>query len=371
MLISLLDGQGKDQGPLALRAGERLTCSPLLNRSDEWALTLPLKHEALEVFAEDGAGLLVVDPQTSFVWSGTVERITKQGTDVLIEGTGDLTILADRDAHPRPDIADQSPAGWFTNPIEHTGSLIAAVAAFINYQAGATAVSARSCVTVSTDPDPAQAEPTITLAPIMEGSALDLIGLVAGPAGAAVTVTASGDGDLACSVRHSRIVTKHEFDEDLGLVAQSKFETRRATATHITGLGGTGTTPVVADSGATGRRRRERVSVGSASDQADLQSQLDNELMTLGPANSGTVEIGTGDDLVFGLHYELGDWIHVVVAGTKRLMRVTGAVIVISGGEDSKVTIQTGSPTPPNSVRDRVGLQGIRKRIQAVEVRSR
>lgn len=93
--------------------------------------------------------------------------------------------------------------------------------------------------------------------------------------------------------------------------------------------------------------------------------------MTLGPANSGTVEIGTGDDLVFGLHYELGDWIHVVVAGTKRLMRVTGAVIVISGGEDSKVTIQTGSPTPPNSVRDRAGLQDIRKRIQAVEVRSR
>jgi hypothetical protein len=312
------------------------------NAVGSWKVTLPVGYALAEELRKPGAGIIVTAAGQTLI-SGPVMSImtNRSQADPVgtyeISGVDDSIVLSERLAYPTPTTADVT-AQTVAYDVR-TGPAETVIKAYVNANIGPFAPAARRI-------DELTIQTTAGLGVSVDGSARfetlqDLLTGFADLAGLGFTIEQVGDVlqfQVYEPIDRSGYV---RLDLDNGRLTRSDYaySTPKLTRAIVGGQGEGELRDFIERTSADsleaealwGRRIEQFVDYRSATDVAELEQSGDKELVTKGKTFI-SVDVMPSDDqtMLFGIDWNLGDRVTVVVGSTELVAVVEKVALLIS-----------------------------------------
>lgn len=307
-----------------------------------WSITLPTDAPMAEALVQPGAGIIVTTEQGTLLSGPTTAVVTEQSTTdpegtYAISGVTDLVVLSERLAYPTPATADVT-AQTTANDIR-TGNAETVIKGYVNANAGPSAPVARRVTGLTI-------ETNANRGGIVNGTArfdnlLELIKGLADVGEISFNVEQVGSG-LQFQVTEATDRSNYiRFDVYNHKLTRSEYAYSSPLATRaIVGGAGEGTTRTFLERTSAesldaedvwGRRIESFVDSSNTLTEAGLQAAADEMLVKDGKTQV-TASITPSDDqtMLFGVDWNLGDLVTVVIGSLELVAVVTEVGILIS-----------------------------------------
>lgn len=312
------------------------------NEVGSWTVKLPVGHPLAEELRKPGAGLIVSTEQGVLLSGPTIAVKTDQSTDDLvgtytIQGADDSIVLSERLAYPTPTTANV--AAQTSAYDVRTGNAETVMKAYVNANIGPSAPVARRIPELTI-------EASSNLGPTVSGSARfetlqELLKSFADLSQLGFTIEQNGNElefQVYAPTDRSAFV---RLDLDNGRLKRSEYSYNQPKTTRVivagqgeeelrTFIERTSTQSLEAET-AWGRRIEQFKDQRGSGDLTELQQAGDEVLVNDGKTIV-SVSISPSDDqtMLFGVDWNLGDKVTVVVGETELQAVVTEVGILIS-----------------------------------------
>lgn len=310
------------------------------NAVGTWKVVLPVGHAMAEELKKPGAGIIVSTDQGVIFSGWTAAVITNQSLEnpagiYEISGFDDSSLLVERLAYPTPATADVTAQTTATD--DRTGAAETVMKAYVDANIGASAPAARRVAGLTV-------EASAGLGATVTGSARfqslqELLSGLADVSGLGYTIEQSGTGLQFQVYQPTDRSSYVRLDLDNGRLTRSDYTFAAPKLTRsIVGGDGTGSSRAFVErtstdslAAETAWGRRIEVFNNSNGTGTALQQAGDEALATDGKTQV-TVNISPSDDqtMLFGIDWNLGDKVSVVVGDTQLSSIVTEVGLLIS-----------------------------------------
>lgn len=312
------------------------------NAVGSWSIKLPVGHPIAEELVKPGAGLIVSTTQGTLISGPTVAVTTNQSTDdpdgtYDIMGSDDTIILTERLAYPTPATSDVTAQ---TNAYDvRTGAAETVLKGYVAANIGPTAPTVRRVTGLTVEMD-------LTRGNTVTGSARftnlqELLKGIADVGEVSFTIEQVGTGlvfQVSEPVDRSAYVRLDLYN---GRLKSSDYAFSQPITTRVI-VGGDGddatrtflertSTDSLAAETLWGRRIETFVDSRNTTNTTELQAAADEVLVVDGKTQV-SVTISPSDDqtMLFGVDWNLGDKVTVVVGSTELVAVVTEVGLLIS-----------------------------------------
>lgn len=325
------------------------------NDIGSWRCQLPVGHRLAEMLRLPGSGLVITTDQGVLLSGPTMSVVTTQATDNVegtyeITGVDDSVLLKERLAYPTPATADVT-AQTVAYDVR-TGTAEDVMKAYVSANIGADAPASRRVAHLTVEASEGRGS-TITGSARFE-TLQDLLAGLAAVSDLGFTIEQNGDNlefqvyepvDRSANVRldlYNGRLTKSEYS----------YSQPKATRTIVGGSGEAearvfleATTDESQSAEKTwGRRIETFKDAQSTSDPTEL-AQSGKEALASDGKTVVSVSISPSDDqtMLFGVDWNLGDKVSVVV-GTAELISVVTEVGLVIGPDGVRIGATVGEP---------------------------
>lgn len=325
------------------------------NAVGSWKVSLPVGYALAEELRKPGAGIIVTAAGQTLISGPVMSIMTNRSQDdpvgtYEISGVDDSIVLSERLAYPTPTTADVT-AQTVAYDVR-TGPAETVIKAYVNANIGPSAPAARRI-------DELTIQTSAGLGVSVDGSARfetlqDLLTGFADLAGLGFTIEQVGDVlqfQVYEPVDRSGYV---RLDLDNGRLTRSDYaySTPKLTRAIVGGQGEGELRDFIERTSADsleaealwGRRIEQFVDYRSATDVAELEQSGDKELVTNGKTFV-SVDVLPSDDqtMLFGVDWNLGDRVTVVVGSTE-LVAVVEKVALLISEDGVRIGATVGEP---------------------------
>lgn len=318
-----------------------------------WVLEVPFDGHAVDLLTRtNGVGIELRDAVGRIMFAGPARTIRRQrtaDTDTLtVTGWDDMAALHARVVHPAPLAAVQALGTYSTAYDTRTGPASTVLRGFVDINAGPSARAPRPWPGLTLAADPAEG-PTITVSGRFQ-NLLEHVASVAAPNGMSVLIR-QADGGLVCTVRASRDRTNVELSPRAGTL---QGWTMMVAAPDMTAgfAGGQGElvdrlfATKAWDAPPGWPLRIERfVDYRNAENGLELTRKLYEAEAEHGLKTSLELTPSEGLASQYGVDFDLGDNVTVVLDQVRSVETVTTATYRIRDGESSR-TFNVGPEQP-------------------------
>ena len=319
-----------------------------------WKLSLRADHHLADALRAPGAGIIITGPTGVLLSGSTVTaKNVKTADDPTgiweIQGTDDSALLSQRIAYPTPASSNLAVQGDYD---VRTGKAETVAKAYIGANLGPSAPTARRVTGLTVEADSARG---VTVTGRARFDPLDkLLGQVLATSGLGYDIVQSGNGlqfQIFAPVDRSSSV---RMDIDNNRLTKSEYAYSRPQATRVIVAGqGTGADRTLIERSTITSVNAEtawnaRIEVfkdqRNTSDLAELQQAGDELLAEKGLTIESVSVTPTDDDtMTYGVDWNLGDKVSVVV-GEAQVSQVVTEVAIVVTGEGVKVGATVGNP---------------------------
>ncbi|HLH22438.1 MAG TPA: siphovirus ReqiPepy6 Gp37-like family protein [Chloroflexota bacterium] len=352
-----------------------LQAIPRFNAVGTWSLRLPATSRPAQLLVE-GGGLIVLRDGLTLL-SGPVEQLDRewsvQGDMLTATGVDDVSLLAHRLAYPVPS----GPPYTAQDYDVRTGVCETVLRQYVDANVGGAAAPARQEPALSLAADLGRGAPVTgrarfqTLLELLQGLALS------GGLGFRIRqqVTAVGFPlEFECYVPTDRS-TSALFSRELGTLQSFGYTRAAATANYvIAGGSGTGTSRTFAERGdaasiTTYRRREVFLDQRDTANAAELDQAIGQTLAQQAQRTELRLTPIDTASLAFGVDYQLGDVVTVMVDGVAFTDVVREVQLTLRGDQAEQIVPTIGTPSLANSVVPLLfrALRDLRGRISHLE----
>lgn len=329
----------------------------VLRKNDigSWKCNLPVGHRLAEQLRQPGSGIIVSFRNETLLSGPTMSVVTNQSIDDYngtyeITGVDDSVILKERLAYPTPSTADVTAQTSAYDTRAGTGEDV--IKAYVDANIGPSAPAERRIASLTVEDSEARGS-TVTGSARFE-TLQELLSGLADVSDLGFTVEQVGDQlqfqvyepvDRSASIR---------LDLQNGRLSKSEYAYSQPKVTR-TIVGGSGddtarvfleqtTTDSLAAETSWARRIETFTDSRSTNDLAELE-QAGNEVLTKDGKTVVTVSISPSDDqtMLFGVDWNLGDKVSVVVGPTELVSVVTEVGLLI-GSDGVRIGATVGEP---------------------------
>lgn len=349
---------------------QSVKAAPLFNDVGTWELKLNPSVPLASVLMQPRFGIELVHDSVQVI-SGPLDNRTfernAQGRTVTLSGYDDNVWLRSRIAHMQPNTA--APPYAIDAHDTRTGVASQVIREYVDANLGPSALSVRRVPGLTIRSDPAMGTNISGEARLQE--LLEFIrGLAISGGGLGFKIAQFNAGLQFQMWQPQDLSQTVKFSEALGNLGDYTFTDKAPVANYVFCGGGEELTDRVfvegsdGDSVATWGRREEFRDRRDTTDTAEMQQTITEELTDQGPQTSLTINPFDTPNQRYGIDYQLGDIVTVIVEGEAIVNPVTGVELTYDPDGPLKTTSTIGTP-------NRASLWGLWRRVVAQGARIR